>query len=186
MRTPRDKTPPLTMTERKRLRDIRERAKTCMKDLPFIIENMHNVVADPPKQFAIIFLDDTYARMMEKVIQARRAGLLFGQPTLLGPDQIAEIMMELGRANIQYIPERLYKDAKYRREMCDKLDEKENERIRALLGKSRDDKKLIQQIRNLKVECIDKGEVGKPATPGPARSDDRLERALGHLAPKEG
>ena len=54
-------------------------------------------------------------------------------------------------------------------------------------AKDRANKEKQQALQSLfKVECIDKGEVGKLAIPGPARSDDRFERALGHLAPKDG
>jgi len=57
------------------------------------------------------------------------------------------------------------------------------EEAKATINRAR---KNAQKLRELQEQRSKEARADKPATPGPARSDDRLERALGHLAPKDG
>jgi len=117
MRIPRSKKAPLTMTERKRLCDIRKRAKTCMKDLVFIVENMHNV-ANPAKQFARIFTDDN-SDALSLIGKARMDGL-FGLPSI-SVEQASLLVNALHMVGIESDFLRLQRDSKYREEMHYKM-----------------------------------------------------------------
>jgi len=146
LRTPREPAPSIEEGNRQRklLFDIRKRAKTCMEDLAFIVENMHNV-ADPSKQFARIFLDDTYKLMFEKVTQARRAGLLYGQPRLLTLNHILEMRSALSIAGIAYDWDRLANDLSYREELRAEL-KKKDPKFRV---EWRDKPRGLQEVRHV-------------------------------------
>ncbi len=103
--------------------EIRRRAQQCMKDLTFIVENMENVTDKPAKQFAKIFTDEIYLPMHDKIMNARRAGVLYKQD-MVTPEQIPAFIFALHSAGIAYEPDKLYKRA-YRIEVAERLREKE-------------------------------------------------------------
>jgi hypothetical protein len=155
----------------KRMRcDIRKRARACIEHLVFIVSHMRNVSSAPEKEFARIFTDDTEDAF--SLIGKARLDGLFGTPSI-GDGQAFQLYGALNVARIESDLLRLQRDPEYRKEMHLKLLDTPNY---AVLRSVSLDLEIIRSDR----------EVGKLTIPGPARSDDQLERALGHLAPKEG
>jgi len=105
--------------------ELRKRAKQCMEDLTFILENMDKVSKRPALEFRRIFSEEqTYRHTMRTIGEKWLESLLVGGPKLRSDWQLWELEVQLQLAGIPYNQKKFRTDTDYYLGKCEKLRKK--------------------------------------------------------------